>query len=307
MKTIKNQYNEPLFSSNILNIYFEGLKVGVIDIETTGLHAEKNQMILGGIAFADFKNNQIKTLQYFAESKEEEQSVLEAYCAMLRRFDLLISYNGEHFDFPFFQKRLKATHSSGFSFSPCQSLDLYRALNKHSHLRQILPNLKQKTVESFMGLWATRTDEISGAESVALYETYVKTGEKGLEDLILLHNEDDLLQLTRLLAVTGKIDFHKVMFYNGFPILHCGKMAYVEKIKLHKYHTEVFGILNHVPMNCKWYEEDYEFCSSSETKGFSLKLMTLSQSNSLDENGVMEYGQINKQIRDCFKKILSKL
>ena len=47
-----------------------------------------------------------------------------------------------------------------------------------------------------MGLWQTRTDEISGAESVELYDRYEKSGDESLlQKNILLHNSDDVLQL----------------------------------------------------------------------------------------------------------------
>ena len=76
------------------------------------------------------------------------------------------------------------------------NLDLYLVLNGHSPIKKFVPNLKQKTVENYMGLWQSRTDEISGAESVELYNTYEKTGREDLESKILLHNSDDVIQLT---------------------------------------------------------------------------------------------------------------
>ena len=47
-------------------------------------------------------------------------------------------------------------------------------LNGHSPIKRFVPNLKQKTVENYMGLWQSRDDEISGAESVELYNVYEK-------------------------------------------------------------------------------------------------------------------------------------
>lgn len=58
-----------------------------------------------------------------------------------------------------------------------------------------------------MGLWQSRDDEISGAESVELYNVYEKNHDPALGEKILLHNSDDILQLSRLLPVIGKSDF----------------------------------------------------------------------------------------------------
>lgn len=307
MKTINNQYQEPLLSSKILNSYFEDLAVAIIDIETTGLHPEKNQMILGGISVPNFKNSTIETIQYFAEHIEEEPAVLQAYSKILGNFDLVISYNGNQFDLPFFRKRLKATHLPDINFSPCQSLDLYWALNAHTNLRRVLPNLKQKTVESFMGLWATRADEITGRESVQLYESYLQTGDQESEDLILLHNCDDLLQLTRLLGISEKIDVHKIMFYNGFPVSEGGKIGYIERIKPGKYYTELLGTLKDVSMDYKWFEENYQIQIVASSGAFTIKLSDLPQSRLLDSDGNIDYGHANKEIKLIFKEILSKL
>ncbi|MEG1584966.1 MAG: ribonuclease H-like domain-containing protein, partial [Anaerovorax sp.] len=159
----------------------------------------------------------------------------------------------------------------------------------------------------FMGLWATRTDEITGGESVELYHTYLKTGKKELESLILLHNRDDLLQLTRLLAITEKIDLHKIMFFNGFPVFQNGKIGYIEKIKPTKYYTALFGTLKPMPMDYKWFSDHYEVTITACNGAFSIKLMDLPQSKLLDGDGHINYGYANSALLAVFKEILSKL
>lgn len=99
-------------------------------------------------------------------------------------------------------------------------------VNGHSCLKDVLPNLKQKSVEIFMGLAESRDDEISGGESVALYNRYMTTKNFALERKILLHNHDDLIQLYKLLPVILKTDFHRAMYKLGFP---AGNMI-IEKI-----------------------------------------------------------------------------
>lgn len=208
-----------LYTSGLLDFYFSGMRIGVLDIETTGLNPARNKFILGGLL-----DMQTMTMhQYFAENRSEERQALESFAAEVSGLDMVITYNGRHFDMPFINRRLQS-----FSAAGCApyDLDLYLVVNGHSPIKRFVPNLRQKTVENYMGLWQNRTDEISGAESVELYNSYEKTGDPELCRKILLHNSDDVLQLSRLLKVVSKTDFHKAMFHLGFPV--CG--LNVEKI-----------------------------------------------------------------------------
>lgn len=212
MKHITIPYEESLYSSSILDFYFEGMNMGVLDIETTGLNPSRNKFILGG-----FNNCREKTVhQIFAESRSEEKSALECYIDEICKTDVVITYNGKHFDMPFICKRMQ-THSIALQKPLPYNLDLYLVLNGHSPVKKFVPNLKQKTVENYMGLWQSRSDEISGGESVELYNRYEKNHDSELENKILLHNSDDVMQLTRLLKVIGKCDFHRAMYHLGFP------------------------------------------------------------------------------------------
>lgn len=220
MKHLTYHCDENIYASNLLRFYFKDKKIGILDIETTGLNPSQSKFILGGLYELESKTMH----QFFAETRAEEKEALAGFMKQVLRLDMVVTYNGRHFDLPFIQKRMEA-----FAMNAAlpYNLDLYLVLNGHSPIKRFVPNLKQKTVENYMGLWETRTDEISGAESVTLYNTYEKTGDKALGKKILLHNSDDVLQLARLLRVTSKSDFHKAMFHLGFP---AGPLI-VEKIR----------------------------------------------------------------------------
>lgn len=223
MKHSITKCNEDLYRSNTFDFYFRDMRICVLDIETTGLNPSRNKFILGGLY--DCSTHTMH--QFFAENRSEEQEALAGFLSELDSFDMVITYNGRHFDIPFIEKRLKTLyndHEQDITGAPRSdnrllqyNLDLYLAVNGHSPLKHFIPNLKQKTVENYMGLWHHRKDEISGAESVDLYNAYEKSGEIALRDKILLHNSDDVIQLTRLSKVTDKCDFHKAMYYLGFP------------------------------------------------------------------------------------------
>lgn len=274
MEILKEEYIENLYHSKVFDFYFKDLKIGILDIETTGLYAEKNHVIIGGLITATSKG--IQCVQYFAEKKEEEPLLLQHYVSDLAELDILISYNGDHFDLPFLKKRC-LKHGIDFNYSPSQSFDLYRAIHKHSNFRKILPNLKQKTVENFMGLWTERTDTISGKESVELYEKYLKSQNQDIKDFILLHNKDDLLQLSRLISVVKKLDLHKIMFHNGFIHSHKEKKIHVEKIELGKGLLNIRGTHQNINSDYKYYQSCYDAFFSKDSQQFFIRIPVIQE------------------------------
>ncbi|MCI8610254.1 MAG: ribonuclease H-like domain-containing protein [Firmicutes bacterium] len=220
MKTLRYTHNLPIFSSNMVDRYFKGLRLGIFDIETLGLNPAASEVILAGF-LAISEDGNCQAVQYFAENKLEERNVLLAVQEELKNYDYILTYNGKHFDLPFTTKRAVMKGLSDFSFG-CYNLDLYLVLHGHSNLKAQLTNLRQKTVEDYMGFHTDRKDQISGADSIKLYETYLKTEDPAkkeeLERKILLHNHDDLIQLYRILPVILKADLHRAMSYLGFPV-----------------------------------------------------------------------------------------
>ncbi len=228
---VKEYYPDELYSSKAFDFYFKGLNFGVLDIETTGLSPEHSAFILGGLICYNEKTFE----QYFVDSLSEEKQVLERFMERIKHLDVILTYNGQSFDMPFIIRRAKKLGIT-IDFNLPYNLDLYLVLNAHSHLRKILPNLKQKTIENFMGLWTDRTDEISGKESIDLYYSYLRNHDKKIRDIILLHNRDDVYQLSKLLPVIEKADFHKAMHYMGFIIkpsssfIPSDNLLYINKI-----------------------------------------------------------------------------
>lgn len=217
------------------SLYFEGLRFGVLDIETTGLSPQRNKLILGGLLYDDEAIGGTRLQQFFAENRAEEAEVIEAYLQALGALDCVITYNGTYFDMPFILKRA-ALHGIDTVGKIPANVDLYHILDRYSPLRSVLPNLRQKTVEIYAGISSNRKDEISGGESVVLYNKYSKTGSEDLARTILLHNSDDMLQLSKLPMITKKADVHKAMFELGFC---CAERRELSQIRINQ-NTLVF-------------------------------------------------------------------
>ena len=244
MEIIQYQHEIPHFTSKLLERYFPDMKMGIFDIETLGLNPSTSKIILAGIMNVT-PDGFCQITQYFASTEEDEKEILTALAGELKNYDYLLTYNGKHFDIPFLEKRASINGISPFSID-CHNLDLYLVLHGHSDLKQFLPNLRQKTVEDYMGFHVQRKDEISGAESIRLYKAYQNTllleKRNALKKQILLHNHDDLLQLYKILPIIQKTEFHRAMSYLGFPVPACGSWP---KLNISKIRIDFSGIRIH--------------------------------------------------------------
>ena len=155
MKTITEHITTKPFSSAPFNQYFKDLRMGVFDIETTGLSPAGSRLILSGFLIPD--EDGLLLTQFFAESLADEEEVILATLGVLDTLDVVVTYNGKSFDIPFLDVRAKRvlTHNAAYKQDRLPypyNLDLYTVVRKFSPLRQYLPNLKQKTLEDFLGL-----------------------------------------------------------------------------------------------------------------------------------------------------------
>ena len=61
-----------------------------------------------------------------------------------------------------------------------------------------LPDLKQKTVEQFIGL--NRQDMYNGGELIKVYQEYQKNPDEKLISLLKQHNYEDVIDMPKLLS-----------------------------------------------------------------------------------------------------------
>lgn len=223
-----------MFTSPIYEQYFQGMEAVVADIETTGLSPKYCHTIVGGAVCGDGSGGRLAT-QFFAASGAEEAELLERYGKLLTGHRIIVTYNGHGFDIPFLIKRMK---KHGLDTEPLEnmySLDMYRVLRKYSHLPEILPDMKQKSVEEYLGDADSRRDVIDGGQSVRMYQDFQRSSGPRREELldnILLHNRDDIVRLSDMMRIIRQLDFHKVMFNEGFPLETGNSVILTEKLKL---------------------------------------------------------------------------
>jgi uncharacterized protein len=264
MKSIVEKITTSQFASAPFNQYFKGLRMGVFDIETTGLSPGNSRLILSGFLIPE-ADDMILT-QFFAESLADEEEILLATLEMLDSLDVVVTYNGKSFDIPFVDTRAKRILESDQARMPYPyNLDLYAVVRKFSPLRQYLPNLKQKTLEDFLGLWENRMDEISGAESASMYIDYLINRDPSLEEKILLHNRDDVIQLHRLLRVLDKTEVHKAMYNLGFPVRTTNHSFQIQNMAFGDNRLLISGLQRHDPISHTCFDGLLESCGPGGT------------------------------------------
>jgi len=260
----------------------EDFSLGFFDIETTGLSPKQDTFILGGLLGQEkISGKQSSTItQCFAPTKEEEAEQLEQYLTELSKQEIWISYNGDSFDSPFLAKRMTKL-GIGEKLPFHYSFDLYRILRQSSSIASLLPNLKQKTVESFLGIQTQRLDQISGKESTLLYEEYQKRPSEELKQTILLHNRDDVIQLSALLKILDKLDLHHIMFQKGFLCTSEDKKAKIERIHFDKGFLSIKGTSQNITLPYQSYELTHHLNFDPQMQTFEITIPYLYERNFL--------------------------
>jgi hypothetical protein len=193
---MKHIHKEQLFirKSQLLELLFDTSSI-FFDIETTGFSPAHSSIYLIGCARRIGESVQID--QFFAETPADEKEVVSSFLDILKDCRTIISYNGIGFDIPFLKAKCDS-YKLKEQFKDFNYLDIFKSVSKLKFLLK-LPNYKQKTLESFLGL--SREDRYSGGDLINVYQEYCKTPDSQKEELLLLHNYEDVLGMMDLLPI----------------------------------------------------------------------------------------------------------
>lgn len=194
MKIINKRTNINMYMPKYIS---EEHSVCFLDIETTGLSHVHNRIVLIGLHIISKNDSYIIQILSDKGNLKDEILVLKELSKILETVDIIYTYNGSTFDIPFITKKLKI-HNIKNRIRDVVHIDLIKQIRSNK-LSLNLENYKLKTVEKHLGIY--REDSISGAESVELYNEYIKTNSPALEKTILKHNFEDVLYLPKVLKL----------------------------------------------------------------------------------------------------------
>lgn len=171
------------------------------DIETTGFSPQSAFVYLIGLALR--KGGSIHIHQFLAADRTEEGAILSAFHDLINGMQTLVTFNGLVFDIPFLKAREAVFQIEG-GWDSFACLDLYKIIGKYARLLG-LPDKKQKTFEHFLGIG--RDDALSGGALIPIYYAYEAHPSPSGGHLLLLHNFEDVLGMTKLLGLMAYADF----------------------------------------------------------------------------------------------------
>ena len=220
MQIIKDTFNKEIDVSKYLDIFFtsesskdiSNKEVLLFDIETTGLNVKKTKLYLIGATF--YEDNAWQSVQYFAESLDEEELLLKEFEKLCQNYKYVVHFNGNHFDIPYINEKCNEHNISQY-LNNLISLDIYTLVKEYKSSLS-LPNCKQKTIESLLNI--NRFDKYNGGELIFQYYDYIKTKDDTLHSNLLLHNLEDLKGMLELFDIIYYI--HLINFFksNDFSI-----------------------------------------------------------------------------------------
>ena len=171
-----------------------------VDIETTGLSSKSASIYLIGACY--FENGHWNGIQWFARTLQEETEILHHFFQFAKDYTTLIHFNGNQFDLPFILGRCELL-GLDYNFDSFEGIDIYKRISPCKHFLQ-LPNCKQKSIEQFLHL--KREDKYSGGELIKIYKEYLLKPSGDKEELLLLHNRDDLKGMLEILPILSYCD-----------------------------------------------------------------------------------------------------
>jgi len=164
-----------------------------LDIETTGMTYSASPIT----TIAVYNGSTVAT---YVQGQN-----LEDFIGDIRRFKVLVTYNGKCFDIPFLERYFN------------ESLD-----QAHIDLRFVLASLGikggLKKCEVQLGLDRGSLSDVDGLFAVLLWKEYVRTGNSRALETLLAYNVEDTLNLEYLMVKAYNLKLKQTPFYERYAL-----------------------------------------------------------------------------------------
>lgn len=235
------------------------------DIETTGFSVSNTMLYLICVAYQ--QGDKYYITQWFADSSDSEIDVLKAFINFAKGFKALITYNGNGFDIPYIAQKCQM-YSLDFCPDDYISIDIYKSILPLKSIFK-LENLKQKTMEKFIGI--NREDKYSGGQLINVYNKYLAANDDRLLYLLLTHNKEDVMGL---IAIKNIINYTDI--YSGnFEINNIELRSYVNANSLEKKEVVVeLNLSNILPVRVSYGNDVFYITAYDRTAKVSIGVYT---------------------------------
>ncbi len=163
-----------------------------LDIETCGLTSTP-LFLIGTMYLGD--DGRFRLRQFFARDYAEEVHVLRHLAEFVGDFDVLVTFNGKSFDWPYIIDRA-VYHSVPMRRETPNHLDLLHEARRR--WKFVLPNCQLQTLEYHV-CKRRRVGDLPGSLIPDAYHRYVKTGNARQMLDVIHHNALDLITMAELM------------------------------------------------------------------------------------------------------------
>ena len=163
-----------------------------LDIETCGLTS--TPLFLIGTMYLG-ADGRFRLRQFFARDYAEEVHVLRHLAEFVGDFDILVTFNGKSFDWPYIIDRA-VYHSVPMHADAPNHLDLLHEARRR--WKSVLPNCQLQTLEYHV-CKRRRVGDLPGSMIPDAYHRYVKTGNARQMLDVIHHNALDLITMAELM------------------------------------------------------------------------------------------------------------
>lgn len=171
-----------------------------MDTETSGLAGGTGTVaFLLGLSWRDEASGRWMLEQALLRQLGEEAPLLALFAERLRGASMLVTYNGKSFDWPLLRARFVMNRMS--PPEPPPHLDLVHVARRLHRPR--LASCSLVAIEDQV-LGRPRVDDVPGAEIVAIYAHYLRTGDAAALGGVVEHNAADVLAMVALVGLYGE-------------------------------------------------------------------------------------------------------